>query len=48
MAETAAMPDVIDAIAAGGLARDELMASEDTIEGMTAFAEKRRPQWRNR
>ncbi len=48
MADTAAMPDVTDAIAVGGLVRDELMASEDTIEGRTAFAEKRRPRWRNR
>jgi 1,4-dihydroxy-2-naphthoyl-CoA synthase len=24
------------------------MVSQDAIEGMTAFAQKRRPQWKNR
>jgi 1,4-dihydroxy-2-naphthoyl-CoA synthase len=24
------------------------MASEDALEGITAFAQKRKPQWRNR
>lgn len=29
-------------------ATDRLLASEDFIEGLTAFAQKRKPQWRNR
>ncbi len=29
-------------------ALNDLMSSEDAIEGLTAFAAKRRPQWRNR
>jgi acetyl-CoA C-acetyltransferase len=48
MAETRAIPDVIDAVTRPSDALDDLMASEDAIEGMTAFAQKRRPQWRNR
>jgi acetyl-CoA C-acetyltransferase len=27
---------------------DDLMASKDAIEDVTAFAQKRRPSWRNR
>jgi len=48
MAETRGIPDVIDAVTRPSDAFDELMASEDAIEGMTAFAQKRRPVWRNR
>jgi len=48
MEETRGVPDVIDAVTRPSGAFDELMASEDAIEGMTAFAQKRRPVWRNR
>jgi acetyl-CoA C-acetyltransferase len=48
MAETRGIPDVIDAVTRPSDAFKELMASEDAIEGITAFAEKRRPVWRNR
>jgi acetyl-CoA C-acetyltransferase len=48
MEETRGIPDVIDAVTRPSGAFDELMASEDAIEGMTAFAQKRRPVWRNR
>jgi acetyl-CoA C-acetyltransferase len=48
MAETRGIADVIDAVTHPSGAFDDLMASEDAIEGMTAFAQKRRPVWRNR
>ena len=48
MAETQGIPDVIDAVTHHSSALDELMISEDMIEGMTAFAAKRQPRWRNR
>jgi acetyl-CoA C-acetyltransferase len=48
MEETRGIPDVIDAVTWHSPALDDLMASEDAIEGLTAFAQKRRPQWRNR
>jgi len=48
MEETRGMADVIDAVSHHSDALDELMISEDMIEGMTAFAQKRRPVWRNR
>jgi acetyl-CoA C-acetyltransferase len=38
---------VIDAVTFPSSAL-ELMVSEDSIEGVTAFAQKRRPRWRNR
>jgi acetyl-CoA C-acetyltransferase len=46
--ETSGIADVIDAVSHPTSAFDDLMASEDAIEGMTAFAQKRRPHWRNR
>ncbi|AFR49448.1 acetyl-CoA acetyltransferase [Gordonia sp. KTR9] len=48
MNDTAAIPDTLDAVAHHCNAMDELMVSEDMFEGVAAFGEKRRPQWRNR
>ena len=48
MEETRGIPDVVQAVEHPSAALDDLMASDDALEGMTAFAEKRRPQWRNR
>jgi acetyl-CoA C-acetyltransferase len=48
MEETRGIPDVVDAVTYHSPALDELMVSEDAIEGLTAFAQKRKPQWRNR
>jgi acetyl-CoA C-acetyltransferase len=48
MEETRGIPDVVEAVEHPSTALDELMASEDATEGMTAFAAKRRPRWRNR
>jgi acetyl-CoA C-acetyltransferase len=48
MEETRGIADVIDAVSHRPGALDDLMISEDMIEGMTAFAQKRRPVWRNR
>jgi acetyl-CoA C-acetyltransferase len=52
MEETRGIADVVEAVNYPSTALDELMASEDAsedaIEGMTAFAAKRRPRWRNR
>jgi acetyl-CoA C-acetyltransferase len=48
MAETSGIPDVIDAVTHQSSAVDELMTSEDMVEGVTAFAAKRAPRWRNR
>ena len=39
--------DTIDAVVHPSPALDELMLSADAVEGRTAFAEKRRPRWRN-
>ncbi|MFJ9782949.1 acetyl-CoA acetyltransferase [Amycolatopsis sp. NPDC101161] len=48
MAETRGIPDPVDAVEHPSAAFDDLLVSEDTIEGITAFAQKRRPVWRNR
>jgi acetyl-CoA C-acetyltransferase len=48
MEETRGIPDVVDAVRYHSPALDDLMISEDAIEGLTAFAQKRKPQWRNR
>jgi len=48
MNETAGIADTLDAVTYPSPALDALMVSEDLVEGVTAFAEKRRPEWRNR
>jgi hypothetical protein len=48
MEETRGIADVVEAVSYPSAALDELMASEDAAEGVTAFAAKRRPRWRNR
>ena len=48
IAETEGTPDTVDAVTQPSRAIDELMVSEDMIEGVTAFAQKRSPRWRNR
>ncbi|MBC3193033.1 enoyl-CoA hydratase/isomerase family protein [Pseudonocardia sp. C8] len=46
MDEADAIPGTADAAAHPSGALDELMLAADTIEGVTAFAEKRAPVWR--
>jgi acetyl-CoA C-acetyltransferase len=48
MEETRGIADVIDAVTRPSAAADDLMGTEDAREGMIAFAQKRRPVWRNR
>lgn len=48
MAETEGVADTVDAVTHPSPALDELMLSEDMIEGVNAFAQKRKPVWRNR
>jgi acetyl-CoA C-acetyltransferase len=48
MEETQGIADTVEAVTHPTDAIDELMLSEDMIEGLTAFAQKRRPQWKNR
>jgi acetyl-CoA C-acetyltransferase len=48
MQETRGIPDVVDAVTHHSPALDELMVSEDMTEGLTAFAQKRKPRWLNR
>ncbi len=48
MDETDGIADTVAAVNHPSTALDELMLSADAVEGVTAFAQKRRPRWRNR
>ncbi|MBW0104463.1 acetyl-CoA acetyltransferase [Pseudonocardia sp. KRD291] len=48
MNETDGIADTVEAAQHPSAALDELMLSADAIEGVTAFAQKRPPVWRNR
>ncbi|MDQ2797024.1 MAG: acetyl-CoA acetyltransferase [Actinomycetota bacterium] len=48
MAEAAEFADPMDAIDTPSSALDALIGSQDLLEGMLAFGEKRKPVWRNR
>ncbi|KAA9153183.1 acetyl-CoA acetyltransferase [Amycolatopsis acidicola] len=48
MAETRGIADTVEAVNHPTEALDELLVSEDALEGITAFAQKRPPVWRNR
>ena len=48
IAETSGIPDVVDAVNQPSEAIADLLMSEDAVEGMTAFGQKRAPRWVNR
>jgi len=48
MNETGGIADTVDAVTHHSPALDDLLLSEDSVEGVRAFAQKRRPVWRNR
>lgn len=45
MEKTATIADPIEAIRASTAVLDDLIASKDTLEGITAFVMKRTPNW---
>ncbi|MFP5071643.1 acetyl-CoA acetyltransferase [Pseudonocardia nantongensis] len=47
MDETGGIADTVEAVRHPSPALDELMVSEDAVEGVTAFAQKRAPRWVN-
>lgn len=47
MEQTRGIADTVDAVTAPTDVIDELLTSADAIEGMTAFALKRPPEWKN-
>jgi acetyl-CoA C-acetyltransferase len=48
MRNTESIPDELAAVRMYQPALDELMSSEDVIEGPLAFVQKRKPRWKNR
>jgi enoyl-CoA hydratase/carnithine racemase len=48
MEQTQGIADTVEAVVHPNDLVDELMTSADAFEGMTAFAQKRRPEWKNR
>jgi acetyl-CoA C-acetyltransferase len=48
MNETAGIADTLEAVAHPSEAIEDLMTSEDMLEGVSAFAQKRAPRWKNR
>jgi acetyl-CoA C-acetyltransferase len=46
--EVADITDVVDAVRHPAEALDRLLTSEDMLEGLMAFAEKRKPEWKGR
>ncbi|MGW8815577.1 acetyl-CoA acetyltransferase [Gordonia terrae] len=48
MEETEGTADTVEAVSTPSEVLDELMFSHDAIEGITAFATKRAPEWKNR
>lgn len=48
MEEAQRSADALDALTKSRSVMDELMVTDDALEGMRAFAEKRQPRWRNR
>ncbi len=48
MRDTESMPDELAAVRWKHPGIDELMTSEDAMEGPVAFAQKRKPLWKNR
>jgi acetyl-CoA C-acetyltransferase len=48
MKEVEKYPDIIQAFQCQSLMINELITSEDMMEGVTAFATKRKPEWKNR
>jgi acetyl-CoA C-acetyltransferase len=47
MEQTQGIANTVDAVAAPNGVVDELLTSADAVEGMTAFAFKRKPVWKN-
>jgi acetyl-CoA C-acetyltransferase len=48
MTETQSIADPVAAVSQAGEALDDLMMTEDALEGLRAFADKRLPRWKNR